>query len=84
MAYYFRADAILSALLESIASLPILASIVGFIYFMLKSPEKLQSEDYQLRHETLELIKQKGSPVELLPSTIPITTNPQITGEDEA
>jgi hypothetical protein len=46
------------------------------IYFAVFRPEKLQSEDYQIRHETLELIRQKGSPIQLSPSSLDAIANP--------
>jgi len=54
----------------------VLATILGFFYFMIFAPDKLQSEDYQIRHETLELIKQKGSSVEIEPSSLHAIANP--------
>jgi len=49
---------------------------MGFAYFSLFRPEKLQSEDFQIRHAALELIKQKGAPLELAPSSLEAITNP--------
>jgi hypothetical protein len=43
---------------------------------MMKAPEKLQSEDYQIRHETLELIKQKGTSLEISPTSLTVIANP--------
>jgi hypothetical protein len=39
------------------------AAVVAYFYFAVKHPEMLQSEDYQLRHESLELVRQKGGKV---------------------
>jgi hypothetical protein len=55
---------------------PVAVAAIGFLYFMVWAPEKLQSEDYQLRHESLELIKQKGSSIEIAPSSLDAITNP--------
>jgi hypothetical protein len=59
-----------------IGAAPVLGAIIGFMYFMVAAPEKLQSEDYQIRHETLELIKQKGTSVEISPSSLDVIANP--------
>src|SRR6478736_4631073 len=59
----------MSTILVLLGAIPIVFTVLGFAYFAVAAPEKLQSEDYQLRHETLELIKQKGSALELSPSS---------------
>lgn len=43
-----------------IISGPILIAIFGFVYLLIYDRDKLQSEDYQIRKKTLELIEQKG------------------------
>jgi hypothetical protein len=45
---------------------------------MTSAPDKLQSEEYQIRRETLELIRQKGSSLEVIPSSLEAITNPVI------
>lgn len=40
--------------------IPVGVACLGFAYFALAKPEKLQSEDYQIRHESLQIIQQKG------------------------
>jgi hypothetical protein len=61
-----------------IGSVPIVGTVLGFFYFGIVSPEKLQSEEYQLRHETIELIKQKGSAIEISPSSLEAIANPTL------
>ena len=78
LAYYFRAADALSTMLVWVGTAPIAATIIGFFYFMLFAPERLQSEDYQLRHETLQLIKTKGSELAVLPSSLEAISNPAI------
>src|SRR5947209_2011205 len=41
------------------AVIPVLVTCAGFIFFAVCKPDKLQSEEYQIRHETLQLIQQK-------------------------
>jgi hypothetical protein len=60
-----------------VAAAPILASVIGFLYFMIRDPQRLQSEDYQIRHETLEFIRQKGSSLEISPLSLEAITNPR-------
>ncbi|MNJ57348.1 hypothetical protein D3C77_529340 [compost metagenome] len=53
---------------------PIAAAVFGFMYLLLTDPDKLQSEDYQLKKRTMELAQQKG---QIQPTLINdyITTN---------
>jgi hypothetical protein len=82
LAYFAHASGLdqLGTALVYIGGAPVLATIFGFFYFVIFCPEKLQSEEYQLRHETLELIKQKGSPIEVSPSSLEAISNPVISG----
>jgi hypothetical protein len=76
LAYFLRGAEPLDSLLIYIGAAPIAATILGFLYFMVRDPTKLQSEEYQIRHEALELIKQKGSSVEIAPSSLEAIANP--------
>jgi hypothetical protein len=38
----------------------VLAAVGSYIFLMLKDPDRLQSEEYQLRRKTLELIEESG------------------------
>jgi len=52
---------------------------IGFFYFMLRDPGKLQSEGYQLRHEALQMILQrKTGELTIDPTSLPATTNPAL------
>jgi hypothetical protein len=59
---------------------PVAVTCLQSMYFAVCRPDKLQSEDYQLKHETLELIKEKGSKIDVSPSSLEIIANP-IRGE---
>jgi hypothetical protein len=87
LAYLTQANSIIAAAFVVIGALPILATIRGFLYFMTAAPDKLQSEEYQIRHETLDLIREKGSSLEVIPSSLEAITNPVIEhvrrGEDK-
>jgi len=50
--------------------------MIGFIYFMITAPQRLQSEDYQIRHEALQLMYQKGSRTPIEPSSVVAIANP--------
>jgi hypothetical protein len=76
LSYMLHGTEPLASMLIYIGAAPIGATILGFLYFMVMAPEKLQSEEYQLRHETLELIRQKGESVAIEPSSLEAIANP--------
>lgn len=57
--------------------LPVAIACVGFIGFAIYRPEKLQSEEYQIRHESLQLIQQKSGRIAISPTSIEAIANPQ-------
>jgi hypothetical protein len=62
-AFLFKDDKFVKYLLVLVGSAPIILTCAVAGYFALRKPEKLQSEDYQLRHQTLNIIKEKGGRV---------------------
>lgn len=76
LAYFAKDTQPLESFLLYAGTAPIVATTIGFLYFMIRAPEKLQSEEYQLRHESLQLIKQKGSSIEISPSSLEAIANP--------
>ncbi len=49
------------------ASIPIVAAVLGFFFLLVYDRDKLQSEEYQIKKQTLEFMQQKG---QTLPSSI--------------
>ena len=52
-----------------LAFLPLVFAGIGFLVFLLGDPDRLQSEEYQIRKRTLEMIGEKGQeakPVDFL------------------
>ena len=43
-----------------VAAIPLLFAGFGFAVLLLRDPDKLQSEEYQIRKRTLEMIGEKG------------------------
>ena len=76
-AYVFRDVPEVRAWLLAGGLLPIGIACVGFLGFAIFRPEKLQSEDYQIRHESLQLIQQKSGRLALAPTSIEAIANPQ-------
>lgn len=59
-------------------SLPV-SAFIGFIYFMLRNPTKLQSEEYQIRHEALIMLQQKtGSGLSVSETSLIAIANPSL------
>ena len=56
---------------------PVFAAIFGFLFLLIFDRDKLQSEDYQLRKRTLELIGDKGRDFLVSPTNIESITNPE-------
>lgn len=44
--------------------IPLILTSFGFVYILLKLPDMLQSEEYQLKKKRMELSQEKGKPVE--------------------
>lgn len=57
--------------------MPIAVACLGFVGFAIFRPDKLQSEEYQLRHESLQLIQQKSGRIALNATSIEAIANPQ-------
>jgi len=57
---------------------PVLAAILGFLFLLLFDRDKLQSEDYQIKKRTLEIIEQKGdsAPMLIEPSSLDVIPKP--------
>jgi hypothetical protein len=60
-----------------LAYLPVCAAVIGFLYLLIFDRDKLQSEDYQLRKRSLDLIQQKGDAFPLEPTSVNAITNPE-------
>lgn len=61
MTYSWSADKPIWLLVLAFA--PVTVALFGFLVLLFTDPDKLQSEEYQIRKQSLELIQQKGDPV---------------------
>ena len=61
-----------------LASAPVAAAILGFLFLLVVDRDKLQSEDYQIRKRSLELIEQKGdaAPMIIDPQRLEVIAKP--------
>jgi hypothetical protein len=60
-----------------LAYLPVGTGVIGFLFLLCFDRDKLQSEDYQLRKQSLELIQQKGDSFPVSPPSLEAITNPE-------
>ncbi len=75
-AYFFRLNSTLCNLLVGAALIPIAVASLVIVGFAIFKPEKLESADYQLRHETLQMIQQKSGRIALDPASLQAIANP--------
>jgi hypothetical protein len=65
-AYFFRDDTILKYFLFGVGAFPIFATLVAYFIFMFRDPNRLQSEEYQLHHEALQILHKRGDANEVV------------------
>jgi len=59
-----------------LAFIPVSCAAIGFLFLLILDRDKLQSEDYQIRKKSLELIQQKGDALPTISASIQAITNP--------
>jgi hypothetical protein len=67
---------------------PLLVFAIGFIYFMIVNPDKLRSEEYELRKMALNLIEEKGGTIPVAVASVEAISNaeymrPLLGGEEQ-
>jgi hypothetical protein len=51
--------------------------VIGFLFLLIVDRDKLQSEDYQIRKKSLEIIQEKGDVLPLSATSIDAISNPR-------
>ncbi|UTZ27770.1 hypothetical protein HB761_14055 [Vibrio campbellii] len=59
-----------------LAFIPVCCAAIGFLFLLIMDRDKLQSEDYQSRKQSLELIQQKGDALPISSASIQSIANP--------
>jgi hypothetical protein len=72
----FTTHEILRWILVIIGIAPPAAAIKAYFYFSKAGPDRLHSEDYQLRHQTLALIESKGGEIVTDTTSLEVITSP--------
>lgn len=75
-AYLFRDVPEVRAAFVAAFLIPPITACLGFIGFAIFKPEKLQSEEYQIRHESLQLIQEKSGRIQLNTASLEAIANP--------
>ena len=55
---------------------PVCCGLFGFVFLLFVDRDKLQSEDFQIRKQSLELIQEKGDKFPVFKASIQAITNP--------
>ena len=64
--------------LAIVAASPIACAIFGFLFLLFKDRDKLQSEEYQIRKQAMELIEQKGDISPKIVNIVDVIANPEL------
>lgn len=78
-AFYFatKTESTTLAMVFAIAGcVPVVLFIIAYLYFMFVDPDRLSTEDYQLRSRALDIIESKGSPFPINPTQLEDIVNP--------
>ena len=62
--------------IQVIVFLPVIFALFGFVFLLIFDRDKLQSEDYQIRKQTLELVQEKGDEFPSIAHTLEAISNP--------
>ncbi|OQW63296.1 MAG: hypothetical protein BVN29_16415 [Nitrospira sp. ST-bin5] len=77
-AWIFKDDLFIRNLFVIFAVAPFGIACVAYIGFAVFHPDKLQSEDYQIRHESLQIVQQKSGRITLDPTSLDAIVNPEL------
>ncbi len=74
--YFTTINNTVSLLIELVIISPVIIAVLGFSFLLLFDRDKLQSEDYQIRKQTLELVQEKGDGFPTIAHTLEAISNP--------
>ncbi|BDV33605.1 hypothetical protein SS37A_11340 [Methylocystis iwaonis] len=63
-AYFFRDDDILKYALAAFGAFPVLVTIIAYFIFLFRDPDRLQSEEYLLQHQAMQILYKKDAVTE--------------------
>jgi hypothetical protein len=59
-AFMFQNQFVFSCVLIAMGCLPIIVAVLAYMILLFRSPDRLQSEEYQLRQRALQMLYRKG------------------------
>jgi hypothetical protein len=62
----FVSDRLIRVILIIFAAVPVLTTLVVYIIFMFRDPDRLQSEEYRIRQRALQFLYRKGGSTEIV------------------
>jgi len=72
------------ALLFITALLIVLAvALSSFIYLLFRNPDRLQSEEYQIRKRSMEIMQEKGDDKPRIIDSVDVTGNPEMSNLED-
>lgn len=75
--YGFRDDHPLRNLLIGVSIVPLVLAVLVYLYWTRREPDRLQSEEYQLQRQEMQLLQKKTGVAVIDPSTVPVIANPR-------
>jgi hypothetical protein len=65
----FVGDQLTRLLLICFAAVPVIATLVVYVIFMFRDPDRLQSEEYRIRQRALQILYRKGRSADIVDVT---------------
>jgi hypothetical protein len=59
-----------------VGCVPVGLVVFAYLYFMMRDPDRLQSEDYLIQKRALALIQEKGQTIPVSPASVEMIANP--------
>lgn len=59
-------DRLVRVLLICFAALPVIATLIAYVIFMFRDPDRLQSEEYRIRQRALQILYRKGRSADIV------------------
>ena len=75
-AYMLSADPLVKYPLIVVGLLAPIVALGSYLYLLFSMPDKLQSEDFQIRQEVLHMVSKQGGKIKVLPMSLPAIANP--------
>ena len=82
-AWVFRENNSALCVFLSLCALPVVTACVAYVGFAIRKPDKLQSEDYQIRQQALHIIQRGSRNTPIDPASLRAIANPLLNLPDK-